>query len=350
LMVVGGMRYEKQSGIYDAYILMDGRDTRSQRFFPVTVFPENEFWLPMVQAKYKATEWFDVRAAFSQTLARPDYHQLAPNYTISYGQGTVRAGNPNLKTAQADNYDVVLTFNSNELGLFSISGFYKEITNFTYSSQYSLYDTAPEGVSTTSDFNIGGTQPVRGATLYTYLNSPYTAYIRGLELDLQTRFWYLPAPLNGVLLGVNYTRISSEATYPWRNARTTVIGPRETITEVFDSTRVGRLINQPNDIVNAWIGYDYKDFSARLSFLFQGNSVSYVGNFTEQDGFTRDYFRIDASVRQVLPWYGIELYLDISNLNNETNSSAQQSIGGFTNEQNYGLTANFGIRYRFSTL
>jgi hypothetical protein len=106
------------------------------------------------------------------------------------------------------------------------------------------------------------------------------------------------------------------------------------------------LINQPNDIANAYIGYDYKDFSARLSFLYQGNSVSNVGNFAEQDGYTRDYFRMDASVKQVLPWFGIELFLDISNLNNQNNSSAQKSIGGFTNEQNYGLTANLGVRYR----
>jgi TonB-dependent receptor len=347
LMVVGGVRYEKEKGIYDAYILMDGRDTRSQKFFPVTVFPGNEFWLPMVQAKYKVADWFDIRAAYTQTLARPDYHQLAPNYTISYGQGTVRSGNPNLRTAHAYNTDLVLTFNSNELGLFSISGFYKEIKDFTYATQYSLYDTATTGgLATTRDFNIGGTSPARGSTLYTYINTPHLAYIRGIELDLQTRFWYLPAPLNGILLGINYTRISSEATYPWRNARTTIIGPRQTITVVFDSTRTGRLINQPNDIANAYIGYDYKDFSARLSFLYQGNSVSNVGNFAEQDGYTRDYFRMDASVKQVLPWFGIELFLDISNLNNQNNSSAQKSIGGFTNEQNYGLTANLGVRYR----
>jgi hypothetical protein len=230
--------------------------------------------------------------------------------------------------------------------LLSIGGFYKEIKDFTYSTQYSLYTTAPPGVATVDDFNIGGTSPVKGATLFTYMNTPYLAYVRGVELDFQTRFWYLPAPLNGVLLGINYTRISSNATYPWRNARTTIVGPRQTITEVFDSTRVGRLINQPNDIVNAYVGYDYKDFSARLSFAFQGNSVSNVGNFPEQDGFTRDYFRIDASVRQILPWFGLELYLDTFNLNNRNNTSAQQSIGGFTNEQNYGLTANIGLRLR----
>lgn len=346
LMVVGGVRYEKEKGVYDAYVLMDGRDVKSQKFFPVTANPANEFWLPMVQAKYNVADWFDIRAAYTQTLARPDYHQLSPNYTISYGQGTVRSGNPDLRTAHAYNHDLVFTFHTNEIGLISVAGFYKEIKDFTYSTQYSLYSTGPAGIATINDFNIGGTSPAKGATLFTYINTPYIAYVRGIELDLQTRFWYLPTPLNGILLGFNYTRISSNAIYPWRNARTTIIGPRQTITEVFDSTRTGRLINQPNDIVNAYLGYDYRDFSARLSFVFQGNAVSGVGNFAEQDGFTRDYFRIDASARQILPWFGIELYLDVSNLNNRNNTSAQQSIRGFTNEQNYGLTGNLGIRYR----
>jgi hypothetical protein len=34
----------------------------------------------MVQARYNATDWFDIRSAYTQTLARPDYHQLSPNY------------------------------------------------------------------------------------------------------------------------------------------------------------------------------------------------------------------------------------------------------------------------------
>ena len=345
LMIVGGVRYEKIDAVYDAYNLKDGRDVKSQQYFPVSAQPNNEFWLPMVQARFRATDWFDVRAAYTQTLARPDYHQLSPHFTISYASNTVRAGNPDLRPAQAFNYDLIFSFHNNELGLFTIGGFYKEIEDFTYSTQYPLYSAGPEGIYTISDFDISGSAPIPGATLFTYINTPYTAYVRGIELDLQTRLWYLPVPFNGLLVGINYAHISSEATYPWRNARTTFIPPRTTITAVFDSTRTGRLINQPNDILNAFIGYDYEGFSARLSFIFQGNAVSNVGNFPEQDGFTRDYFRIDASARQVLP-YGIELYLDLGNINSETNTSAQQSIGGFTIEQNYGLTGNLGVRYR----
>jgi len=112
-----------------------------------------------------------------------------------------------------------------------------------------------------------------------------------------------------------------------------------------DSSRVGRLIFQPDDVLNAYVGYDYKGFSARVSCVFQGNSVSAIGNFAEQDGFSKDYFRIDASARQMLPVEGLQLFLDLNNINARRNQSAQASIGAFTNEQNYGLVVNLGIRF-----
>ena len=345
LMVVGGVRYEKVKGVYDAYNLKDGRDTKSQKYYPITSHPENEFWLPMVQSKYNLTKWLDIRYAYYQTLARPDYHQLSPHFTMGYSRNTVRAGNPNLRPAHAYNNDLILTLHSNKIGLLSVAGFLKKIKDFTYSTQYPLYSTAPEGLETVSNFEIDETFPLTGAILYTYINTPHPAYVRGFEVDFQSRTWYLPSFLNSIVFGINYTHIESEATYPWMDSRSDY-SVRPPVTSVFDSTRTGRLVHQPNDIMNAYIGYDYKGFSARCSFIFQGNSVSYIGNFVEQDGFTRDYFRMDASARQLLPWYGMEIYLDLYNLNNESNISAQQSIGGFTSQQNYGFTGNMGVRLR----
>ena len=345
LMIVGGIRYEKENDLYQAYNLVDGRDIKSQRYYMVTSYPKNQFWLPMVQAKYQVFDWFDVRYAYTQTLARPDYHQLSPHYYMDYSGNNVWAGNPNLVPAQAYNHDLILTFHSNEIGLLTVGGFYKIIKNFTYATQYTLNKTAHGGLDSLGSFSIGGVSPKPGAQLYSYVNSRYLAYVKGIEFDFQTRLWYLPFPFNGIIIGINYTHIVSSAIYPWFDNRSNYT-VRPPITQVFDSTRSGRLIQQPNDILNASFGYDYKGFSGRLSFLFQGNSVSYVGNFPEQDGYSKDYFRIDASARQMLPWPGLEIYIDVNNLNNQNNISIQQSIGGFTNEQNYGLTADFGIRYR----
>jgi hypothetical protein len=139
--------------------------------------------------------------------------------------------------------------------------------------------------------------------------------------------------------------IESDATYPLRDDITNYT-TRPPVTTTYDSTRSGRLIYQPNDLVNAYIGYEFKGFSARLSCMFQGNSVSYIGAFPEQDGYTRDYLRIDASVRQTLPFAGSELYLDLTNLNSRNNQSEQLSIHGFTSVKNYGMTGNLGVRFR----
>lgn len=345
-MVVGGARYEQVKSLFQAYNLLDGRNPATDTAFLVTAYPQNHYLLPMVQAKYDIANWLDVRYAYTQTLARPAYSELSPHFNMDYTSLNVWGGNPDLKPAHSYNHDLIFTLHNNEIGLLSVGGFYKTIKDFTFSTQYALYKTAPPGLKTYEDLRIGGKTPQNKAIFYTYINSPYLAYVKGIEIDFQTRFWYLPGFLNGIVFGINYTKIHSSATYPWRDSKTTLIPPRTIITQVLDSTRSGRLIDQPDDILNTYIGYDYKGFSMRLSFIFQGNSVSYVGAFSEQDGFTKDYFRMDASARQQLPWSGLEIYLDVNNLNSENNISAQKSIGGFTNEQNYGLTADLGVRYR----
>ena len=354
--VVGGARFEQVSSLFETYNLTDGRNPLTQQVFPITVYPENRFLLPMVQAKYNIFEWLDVRYSYTQTIARPDYHQLSPHITMSNDRLNVWAGNPDLQPAHSFNHDLQFTYHDNKWGLFSVGGFYKTVREFTYYTTYKLhmsydpvtrtYYNIPAGLDSVGSYQIGGTQPNNGANLYTYINSPYDASIKGIETDLQMRFWYLPAPLNGIVLGVNYTHIWSDATYPWHDDRTTTdpVTRRTTVTTI-DSTRTGRLIWQPNDVVNAYFGYDFKGFSGRISFLFQGNSVNAIGNYAEQDGFSRDYFRVDASARQMLPIEGLQLFLDLFNLNSRKNQAAQASIGAFTNEQNYGFTANLGVRY-----
>jgi TonB-dependent receptor len=345
--LVGGARYEQDKSLFEAFNMKDGRSPGTQIPYPVTVYPQNHYWLPMVQGKYDVTDWVDVRYSYTQTLARPDYTQLTPHFTMDFSRGNVWAGNPKLLPGRAYNHDVQFTFHTNDLGLLSIGAFYKTIKNFTYYTQYKLHAKPAPGLDSLGMYTVGGVSPIEGANLYTYINSPYEATVKGIEADFQTRFWYLPVPFNGLVFGINYTHIWSKATYPWRDDRTTTNPnppPRLLVTTI-DSTREGRLINQPSDIMNTYLGYDYEGFSGRVSFVFQGNSVSSIGIFENQDGFTRDYFRVDVSARQKLPVTGLQLFLDVTNLNSRRNESAQRSIGGFTSVQNYGVAANLGIRF-----
>jgi TonB-dependent receptor len=352
LNIVGGIRWENVESAYHAYNLLEQRDAGAQNASvkEETVHPSNHFVLPMIQAKFTPVSWADLRYSFTQSLARPDYRLLTPHYTMGNARNVVNAGNPNLKPMQSFNHDIMLTLHSNELGLFSVGFFYKEMKNFAYSSSYQLRAgkfTLP-GRDSLNTYNTLGSPPIDGAQLFTTINSPFISYVRGVEFDFQTRFWYLPFPLNGLLLGVNYTHINSAARYSLY-VPDKIGGTRTNpIYIMTDSSRAGRLLFQPNDIANVFIGYDYEGFSLKLSFVFQGNSVSGIGSYPEADGYTDDYFRTDISVRQLLPWYGAQVFLDVNNLNNRQNVSRQTTISGFTNQQNYGLTANLGIRLNLS--
>jgi TonB-dependent receptor len=347
-MIVGGVRYEEVHGLYDVYNMLDERNPSTQTYVKGSAKPWNHFWLPMVQAKYNVEDWGDVRYSYTQTLARPDYTQLSPHFFIGAGSPrNITSGNPKLKPAQADNHDLFLTFHSNKLGLLSIGGFYKEISNFSFATSYKLHSKAVydkfgvTGLDSVNSFAPFLSSSDDGATLNTVLNSHSKAYVKGIEIDLQTRFWYLPAPFNGMVLGINYTHVWSQATYPYFDEKAV----RGVITQFTDSSRTDRLINQPNDLVNAYLGYDYKGFSTRISFVFQGNSLTNIGSFPEAQGYSKDFFRVDFSARQMLPWQGLQVFFDANNLNNESNMSAQMSINGFTAENYYGFTANLGLKY-----
>ena len=270
LMVVGGARYEDVNGLYNAYNLQDTRNPASQPFVFASAAPGNHFWLPMIQGKYNIAEWVDVRYSYTQTVARPDYTEFSPHFTISADSPhQINSGNPSLVPAQVYNNDLLFTFHSNELGLLSVGGFYKEIDHFTYATSYHLHSKAfydAHGVTGLDSLNSFAPFGVADDDiLNTFINSPYKAYVEGFEIDLQTRFWYLPAPLNGILLGINYTHVKSKATYPYFDEV-----PKGRSVVFIDSSRAGRLIDQPNDILNAWLGYDYRGFSARIFMCLPG--------------------------------------------------------------------------------
>lgn len=354
--VIGGARYEKVKTKYFAYNARDQRNAQTQVMYDTTDFKENEFWLPMGQIKYSVFDWLDIRYAYTQTLARPDYQAISPKFTITQGN-QIFTGNPELKPAKAFNHDVNVTFFSNKLGLLTIGGFYKTIENFVYTANYQLDAADLAGLDTLSHYQIvrNGALVVTpvltsgrsNASVFRPLNNPFDATVKGLEFDFQHRFWYAPGFLNDMILGINYARIKSETKYPF--FKTQVIpGTRPPQFGLVDSSSTGRLLNQPNHVLNAYVGYDYKGFSSRVSVVFQDNSArGNGGEFPENDSFTKEYFRMDFSARQKLPYFKSELFLDVSNLNDRNTSWVQKSTEGFRGIENYGLTANLGLRVRY---
>ena len=151
---------------------------------------------------------------------------------------------------------------------------------------------------------------VAGREFNTTINNPNTINVYGIELDWQTHFWYLPQPLSGIVLNVNYTHIFSDAKYP-RTERVSLGYNPYTGLEDFmyvDTFYTARLLNQPNDIFNISAGYDYEGFSSRFSIYYQDNVFKEPSFWFQERVHSDKYLRLDLSVKQKLPWYGIQLY------------------------------------------
>lgn len=332
IMLIPGVRYQNLTTEFTA---MRGETTpNGLQGNDTTVTQSHGFVLPMVHVRYKPFEWLQLQFAYTNTLNYPDYSAITPKYYV--GTGFIQYNNFRLKPATSENYDLVLSIYANEIGLLTVDGFKKRIKNLifgsqTYKSDLSEYPELPQNKKSLYQFN-------------TYINNPIPIDVYGVETEWQTHFWYLPGVLSGMIFNINYTHIFSEASYP-RSEVTTIYNEDGTFTQAINDTfYTTRLLNQPNDILNLSIGYDYEGFSARLSMLYQDNIFKRPDFWMQLRTNSAKYTRWDLSVRQKLPWYGIQVYFNLNNLTGEDDVDVNRKTSFPASEQRYGMTGDIGLR------
>ena len=356
-----GVRYEKEKTNYNGFGVIDIASTVYDKLDTLKNSERsNEYILPSVTLRFNYADWGDLRVAYSKSLARPEYYAFIPHYSADiqknltggnqagYAFTNGAAGNKFLEPAVSDNLDLIFSFYGNYIGLFTVGGFYKEIDKFFYIKSFKVIDVGADN-QVLKDNGYDFSVP-KGQTLIVWENLDNTSYIRGLEFSWQTNLWYLPKPFNGIVLGLNYSKISSSAEY--YTSRINQVVPNPATPWIIEETRVDSLqrtslIDQPDDIFNISVGYDYKDFSMRVAYNFQGKTLSYKGEYTEDDGYTQDYSRLDLSIRQKLPIDGLSVQFLLSNLTEEVDKSYTYTKDYDNNEQFYGMTGSLGVRYEF---
>lgn len=85
--------------------------------------------LPSVNIVYGLTSKINFRIAYSQTVNRPEFRELAPFLFYDYGSNFTIEGQPTLKRAKISNYDFRFEWYPGNAQLFSVSAFYKDFTN-----------------------------------------------------------------------------------------------------------------------------------------------------------------------------------------------------------------------------
>lgn len=347
--LIPGVRFEQNKTEYTGtkgrsdrsgpnyYRYVDARDT--------TVFRENTFFLPNVHLKLKPLKWLQFHLAYTHTLQRPSYGLIIPREDKNDGgAGGFVINNTQLVPELSKNFDFVTSFHGNKLGLFSINLFTKQIENKIFADyQKPVGDKWEE---------FEGIEEIEQGYQYVWhYNDTSGVDLKGIELDWQTSFWYLPGFLKGFVFNVNYTYIKSQAVYPDGTSEEVI--DFETFESYFvnhDTIYTDRLIDQPAHILNLSLGYDIKGFSIRASMRYQDNIFRGTAFNIENRSFTGSYLRFDLSATQKLP-YGIVIFTNLNNINNAqdlnyNNGSAAQQFP--TRLENYGMTVDLGLRWNFS--
>ncbi len=338
LTFIPGVRYQALQTSYTGVHYQAGSTDNSLPAPPysdTTMSEYHGYWLPDVILNYRPLSWLEARASYTNTLSYPNFSDIIPRLDVITGSEEVTWNNYALKPAHSQNYDLALSFYSNSIGLFTVDGFLKQIDNFIF----------PETVHITDPSLYPGVPSIaKGYALSTAINDSFRVNLWGTEVDWQTHFWYLPSVLSGLILNINYTHIFSGAKYPYT---ITYPGTFQTgFQPVYvDTSYTDRLLDQPDDILNLSIGYDYLGFSAVVSMIYQSNVFNATNFWPELRSSKKSYLRWDAVVKQDLPWYGIQVYLDLNDLNGASDTYVVQANGFPTSQATYGMTADLGLRW-----
>ncbi len=303
---------------------------------PVSATSKNKIWLPMFTLQVKPREWFDIRASITKTLQRPDFHSMSPRSAEST-EFHRNFGNPLLKPARSQNYDLYFSFYENHVGLFTAGVFRKNIEDEINQVARIVLDPEAEGLP----------KKYRYKTFSSFENNQFYSYIQGLEIDWQTNFWYLPYYLNGIVLNLNYTLLETESKrrFFFEKSETISVYPfRKTV--FIDSFQVNNVLGSPDQTFKLSLGYEKAGFSGRVSLYYQARAQSWVTPYKNRNQATDELYRWDIQLSQQII-DGLKFYLNMNNIANWPDVSSMMYFPDTrTNIENYGWSIDVGFRYQ----
>lgn len=272
-------------------------------------------WLPGMHLRLDLDQATSLRAAWSNSVVRANFGQLAPGISLDGGEEAT-IGNPDLAPLRSHNLDLGIERMIGQEGVMSANVFNKEIRDFTYAT-----DLAGSGIW--ADYT----------SAISYANGD-KARVRGIELAWQQPLRMLPAPFNGLLVGINGTVTSSRA------------GIDSALAGGARGTREIRMPGQSNRTGNLMLGYEAGPFSARVAMNYKSPYLLELGDDlldASQDRYVDSQKQIDLSMYWKINkrW---QLTFDASNLNNEKYYVYQGDKARNVQFEQYGRSYKVGLK------
>ncbi|QHD70024.1 TonB-dependent receptor [Sphingobium yanoikuyae] len=321
--LIGGVRMEQTRNVLRGsrteYLLDEEEEITGVSVTP-NVFTKNYTnWLPSLTARFEPSQGLVFRAAGYKSLVRPKLSQMAPRFYVDEDGGAT-FGNPDLKPFLAWNLDASAEWYFSSNGALTAGVFWKSIKDYSV---------------TLHDFDGGVYQgiPYNEATIY---QNGDTAKVKGVELSFSQVLNFLPAPLDGFLVNLNYT-------YTDASGKITSYDD--------DDNAYLRGISLPNaskHTLNAVLGYEKGPISFRAAGTYRSKYLDEIGDAADSDRYVDNHFQLDLSAKyKILP--GVRLFADWVNVNNAKYFAYQNFEGSkrLLQYEEYNWTAKFGISASF---
>jgi len=273
-------------------------------------------WLPALQLRYDLDRDTSLRSAWTNAVVRANFSQLAPGIALaSATEATI--GNPDLNPLKSHNLDLGVERVIGNDGALSAYLFYKDIKEFTYTT------------------NLAGSGQWAGYTSATTYANGDTAKVNGIELSWQQPLRMLPAPFNGLLLGANGALTDSRASIARFDGKTGAMAARRI-----------PLPGQSDRVMNLTLGYEAGPLSMRIALNYKSPYLLELGSDIlngAQDRIVDTQKQVDFSLSWQLA-KGVQLSFDVANLNNEKYYVYQGVKQHNAQYEQYGRTYKLGLK------
>ncbi len=325
LTVVPGLRWEKTTDTGSGYArrsaptppglsLEEQAEFVRAQYAPITRKTSYDDVYANFQVKYSFNDNLLLRAAYTQTIGRPNFASLLPGDTINDVNQTISRNNPALEPFNADNYDVSLEYYFPEsTGSMTASVFRKDITNYFQNVAFVLpggpdngYDGEYEGYTVSEQQNIAG-----------------TTRTEGFELGYQQPLHFLPGVLRNLTASASYTHVKS--TPPPGALAVANVYP---------------------DVYNLGLTYTDARWRVDLRYNMRESWITSVNNVNGEELYYRDNGRYDLSVNYRFS-QRFAAYFDWRNFTNEEDLRYVGPDSRISFHQAAGMSINAGIRMDF---
>jgi iron complex outermembrane receptor protein len=213
----------------------------------------NKF-LPAFTAAYDLTDKLRLRFNYGETLRRPTFSNLNPNYTLNddlthVGYGTGTAGNADLSSTTSKNYDLAVEWYFSKDSAIYATAFIRDIQGLVVNLQRSVnFTTLPPQYASYVARTFIVNQPVNASN----------GTLKGIELGATYFPKFLPSFLDGLGFNGSVTILDSSQEVPQANSAGVIIGTLKN-----DFFGVSKLS------YNATLAYDKGPVGARLSYVWR---------------------------------------------------------------------------------